>query len=85
MIVGGGEQSEIIELPILAKLARQIDDRPVWLIQDRAPIVVDPATFKAARDEMKLALQRQGRPLSTAPWIDQENFLLRGIPVVMNG
>ena len=65
----------------LAELTRRLYARPPWLHD--LPRVVDVDTFTRARDEM-LAIQRErGFPLATAD-IDRDNFLLRGIPVVMS-
>lgn len=71
-----------LEAPTLAELARKIDERPFWELVEKLPLPVDPDTFDRAAAEMKDVLARQGRPVAKAPWLKQENFLLRGIPVV---
>ena len=83
MIVGGGEQSEILHLEVLPALVRQIYERPLWQVENRTPLAVDAETYTRAAGEMKEALARQGRPLAVAGWIPAPNFLLRGIPVVI--
>ena len=71
-----------IDAPTVARLMRQMIARPHWL-QDE-PLAADPETFRQAESEMKLIMERQGRPIASAPWIPQPNFLLRGTPVVMD-
>lgn len=70
------------EAPTLAELSRKIFERPLWQIRDKLPLQVDPDTFEKARIEMSDVQARQGRAVATAAWVKQENFLLRGIPVV---
>ena len=73
------------EAPTLAALTRQIHERPLWMLQDTVPLEVDLATYKAARSEMVEIQQSRGFPLASAiaPDISRENFLLRGVPVVI--
>lgn len=70
------------ECPVLADLTRQLHARPVWMMQDAAPIEVDAETWKQARAEMVEIQKSRGFPLATAH-IDRRNFLLHGIPVVV--
>lgn len=85
MMVGGGEQVEIVSAPTVATLVKRMNDRPVWQIIDKAPLYVDSETFQRARTEMQEALARQGRAVVAADWAPLPNFLLLGVPVVMNG
>jgi hypothetical protein len=71
------------EAPTLAVLSKQLYDRPLWQIQERAPLKVDPETYQRAFAEMREVQERQGRCVVAADWVDRPNFLLRGIPVVM--
>lgn len=71
-----------LEAPTLAELHRQINDRPLWQISEKLPLPVDPDTFEKAAAEMRDVQARQGRAVPTAPWIEQPNFLLRGVAVV---
>lgn len=71
------------EVPALADLTRQINDRPLWMMQDSVPLEVDAETWKCAREEMVAIQRARGFPLASAA-IDRTNFLLRGIPVVIN-
>lgn len=68
------------ETPALAKLSRQINERPPYLADQ--PIAVDEETWKQARDEMVGIQRDRGFPLAMAA-IDRVNFLLRGVPVVI--
>lgn len=70
------------ECPALADLTRQIYARPLWMMQEAAPIEVDADTWKRARAEMVEIQKNRGFPLAMAH-IDRQNFLLRGIPVVI--
>jgi hypothetical protein len=69
-----------IKADALAIVNREIDRRPSWLSDQ--PVAVDHQTWRAARDEMASIQRDRGFPLAVAP-IDQDNFLLRGIPVVI--
>lgn len=82
-MIGGGEAQDIIQTPTLAQIMREINRRPNWQTEDRVPVAVDHATFETAKAEMKEAMERQGRPVAVACWIQAPNFLLRGIPVVI--
>jgi hypothetical protein len=70
-----------VEAPTVATLMRKISARPGW--ESDEPLHVDEETFVKARAEMTEIQKRQGRPLAVAPWIKDENFLLRGVAVVM--
>lgn len=72
-----------LEAATLADLNRLINVRPIWEVQEKLPLQVDPDTFNRAKAEMTDVLLRQGRALAVADWLKQENFLLRGVPVVM--
>lgn len=69
------------EAPTLAKLTHRIDARPGWAVKD--PLAVDRGTFDKALSEMTEVQKRRGFPVPTTS-IDKPNFLLRGVPVVMN-
>lgn len=70
------------DAPALAKLSREIFDRPLWMIQEAAPLEVDLETWKQGREEMVAIQKSRGFPLAMAH-IDRVNFLLRGVPVVI--
>lgn len=72
-----------LEAPILADLMQRIVHRPWWMMKE--PLPVDPDTFEKAKTEMAEVQKLQGRHVAAAPGVDQPNFLLMGIPVVMNG
>lgn len=76
----GVGSSPQFEAPTLAGLCRQINERPIWAIEE--PLPVDPVTYQKARDEMAEVQTRRGFPVACAA-IDRPNFLLRGVPVVM--
>lgn len=71
------------EAPALARLTREIYERPLWMLREYVPLEVDAETWKQARDEMIEIQKSRGFPLATAAAIPQSNFLLRGIPVVV--
>lgn len=71
------------EAPILADLMQQIVHRPWWAMKD--PLPVDPETWQRANTEMAEVQERQGRRVVAAEWAPAPNFLLMGVPVVMNG
>lgn len=77
-------RTPLLEAPALAELSRQIFARPLWMMQDTVPLEVDPETWKRAREEMVSIQKARGFALASAS-IDRVNFLLRGVPVVMNG
>lgn len=68
------------EVPALAKLHRQLFDRPPYLADQ--PLETDVGTWKLAYDEMKAINEARGFPLASAA-IDRVNFLLWGVPVVI--
>jgi hypothetical protein len=72
-----------LEAPILADLMQRIAHRPAWAVKD--PLPVERETWQKAKDEMTDVQKRQGRNVQTASWAAQPNFLLMGVPVVMNG
>lgn len=72
------------EAPTLADLCRLINERPLWMLQDRVPLAVDPETYERASIEMREVQARQGRTVLAAAWVEQPNFLLRGVPVVIH-
>lgn len=71
------------EAPILADLMQRIVHRPWWAMKD--PLPVDPVTFEKANLEMAEVQERQGRRVIAAAWAPKPNFLLMGVPVVLNG
>lgn len=68
------------EVPALAKLHRQLSERPPYLADQ--PLETDVETWKLACDEMRAINRDRGFPLASAA-IDRVNFLLRGVPVVI--
>ena len=70
------------EAPMLAKLTREMLERPLWMTRDTVPLEVDLETWKRAREEMVEIQKARGFPLAMAS-IDRVNFLLRGVPVVI--
>lgn len=70
------------DAPTIASVMRLMAARPAWAIEE--PIEIDGQTFAEALREMKEIQRRQGRSVTSAPWIKQRNFLLRGIAVVTN-
>lgn len=78
-----GEQPEIVHAPAVAAIQRAIVERPYYL-QDR-PIAVEPQLWSEAQEQLKQALEKRGWPLLADGECDRPNFLLMGVPVVMNG
>lgn len=70
------------EAPTIATLCKQIYERPLWMVRECVPLEVDHETWQKAFDEMKEIQERQGRCVVAADWVDRQNFLLRGLPVV---
>lgn len=68
------------EVPALAGITQQILDRPRW--EDGLPLAVAAETWAQARDEMLAIQKARGFPLAVAP-LKRQNFLLRGVPVVI--
>lgn len=73
-----------IEAPTIAKLMRRMNERDRWQQDEQQPLAVDAETFRQAEGEMKQIMERQGRVLASAGWINRPNFLLRGTPVVID-
>lgn len=67
--------------PTLADLSARIDGRPSWAVKE--PLAIDRDTFERAETEMFDVQKRRGFPVPRSE-MDQPNFLLRGVPVVMN-
>jgi hypothetical protein len=80
MSVGSTPQ---FDAPALAALSRQLHERPLWQTREAVPLEVNPHTWQRANNEMREAMERQGRLVAAAD-IGKPNFLLFGIPVVMN-
>lgn len=80
MMVGGGEQVELVDARHLAQVRRAIIERPYYL-NDR-PIAVDHELWHHAERELRELLAARGWPMVAAP-IEQRNFMLLGVPVVM--
>lgn len=70
------------DAPTLASLCRQINERPLWAVEE--PLPVDPETYQKASVEMEEVQKRRGFPVACAA-LDRPNFLLRGVPVVIAG
>ena len=82
MMVGGGEEIELVHAPQLAEVRRAIFDRPHYLA-DR-PIAVDHELWHHAQEQLRHVLEARGWPLLASDRCDQPNFLLCGVPVVMS-
>lgn len=72
----------LIEVPTLADLYRQMLERPTWQTAEKLPLEVEPDIFERGLLELREVLANQGRAVGVASWIDRENFLLYGCPVV---
>lgn len=70
------------EVSTLAMIHRQILERPPYMA--REPLALDRDTYEKAIEEMASVMNLQGRRLSKADWLKMDNFLLYGVPVVMN-
>lgn len=81
MIIGGGEQGELIHAPDLAEVSRAIVQRPHYLADQ--PLAVDPQLWVRAQDQLRDVLQARGWPMLTDDKCRRMNFLLHGVPVVM--
>lgn len=79
-MIGGGEQTEIVHAPTVARLANRLAQRPAW--EADRPLAVDPETYAIAESEMTELQRRRGFPLARAA-IRQDNFLILGVPVVI--
>ncbi|MHB8272830.1 hypothetical protein [Bradyrhizobium sp.] len=69
------------DAPALARVSREIAERPPWMADQ--PLVIDAATWKQAREEMVDVQKSRGFPLARATDLKTDNFLLRGVPVVI--
>ncbi len=81
MMVGGGEQVELVQAHALANVRHRIFDRPHYLAD--TPIAVDPQLWHQAQDELRHILEQRGWPLLASDKCDLPNFLFCGVPVVM--
>jgi hypothetical protein len=84
MIVGGGEQIELVHAPAVAEVRRRQVARP-WYLADR-PLAVEPELWHEAQTQLRDALEARGWPLvSDAPLVAKgvNNFMLCGVPIVM--
>jgi hypothetical protein len=82
MMVGGGEQTPLVEAPALAEIARWLVARPFYLADQ--PIAVEPQLWHQAQGELRDVLEQRGWPLLGTDKAKQPNFLFRGVAVVMN-
>ena len=80
-MVGGGEQIETVHAPAVADICRRIFTRAHYL-RDR-PIAVEPQLWADAQEQLKRALELRGWPLLASNECNQPNFMLCGVPVVM--
>lgn len=81
-MVGGGEQIETVHAPAVAAIQRMILSRPHYLRSE--PIAVDQALWIEAQEQLKAALEKRGWPLLASGDCDRMNFLLMGVPVVID-
>lgn len=81
MMVGGGEQVEIVSAHALADVHRRIFARPRYL-NDQL-IAVEPEVWHQARGELRDLMERRGWPVLACDKTDRANFLLCGVAVVM--
>ena len=82
MMVGGGEQREIVQAHAVADVRHRIFDRPLYM-HDR-PIAVEPMLWHQAEAELRHALELRGWPLLASDKAPLPNFLLCGVAVVMS-
>ena len=81
VIIGGGEQREVVQAHAVADVRRRIFDRPLYLHDQ--PIAVEPQLWRQAEGELRHALEQRGWPLLASDKVDLPNFLLWGVAVVM--
>ncbi len=81
MMVGGGEQREIVSANAVARVQRMIYQQPPYML-DR-PFAVEPQLWHQAESELRYALELRGWPLLASADVTQPNFLLCGVTVVM--
>ncbi len=79
-MIGGGEPIPLHDIPAVAEVVKRIYDRPFW--QHAEPIEIDQDLYRHAKDEFAAVLEQRGWALSSAE-IERENFLLRGVTIVM--
>ncbi len=82
MMVGGGEQREVVQAHAVADVRRMIFNRPLYL-HDR-PIAVERDLWFQAEGELRHALELRGWPLLVSDKAGLPNFLLCGVAVVMS-
>lgn len=83
MVVGGGEQTSIVEAPALAELARLMHESLRYRWQWERPFEVDPMLWHRANAEIEMVQEARGFPVQAADWVPLPNFLLMGVPIVM--
>jgi hypothetical protein len=82
MMVGGGEQVEIVRADAVAQIQRAIYSQPNYML-DR-PFEVEPRLWHQAEAELRHALELRGWPLLASDKAPLPNFLLCGVAVVMS-
>lgn len=80
-MVGGGDMQPIVDVPALAEVRRRCYARPVWMRD--APLPVEPELYMQANAEMSAVMHARGWAVLAAD-IREPNFLLHGIPIVMD-
>jgi len=80
MMRGGGAAIALHDVPAVAEVVRRIYDRPPWLRSE--PIEIAPDLYRDARAEYARALEKRGWSVPYAE-MDRDNFLLRGVTVIM--
>jgi hypothetical protein len=80
MMHGGGAAIPLHDVPAVAEVVRRIYDRPPWLRAD--PLAIEPDLYREARAEYAKALEKRGWPVPYAE-MDRDNFLLRGVTVMI--
>jgi hypothetical protein len=71
-----------IEAPALAEVLDRYSRLPPWLRD--GPFAVEPDLWQRAKTEMDVVMSRRGFHVPKAD-LDQPNFILYGIPIVMAG
>lgn len=80
-MIGGGEPIPLLDVPAVAEVMKLIYDRPPWLRAN--PLRIERELYSRARAEFADVLEKRGWPLQGLAEIADENFLLRGVPIVM--
>lgn len=70
-----------MDAPHVAEIYKLAMARPLW--QSDRPLAVDPELWRQASHELEEIMRRRGWAVAAAN-IDEPNFLLYGVPIVMS-